>query len=152
MHITYESCTWKIEFYCQFHTQGAHDKPITHTSIIDILCKLIREVLTSECHHLYRNSCSNYIQKPTIQDHHMNKYYFLPFKTIFYSSHKGVPYTTGTLPSYTQRYAFQDHFIKRDASVEKRTNMSSKRQTLTNLKEIKLYLAGFDPDVCLSKF
>ena len=41
---------------------------ITHSSVIDILCQSIRELFTSECHNLGRNTYSNYMQKHTFQD------------------------------------------------------------------------------------
>ena len=53
-----------MEFLSQFHTPHMWQQ-ITHSSGIDILCQPIRELFTSDCHHLGRNKSSNYIQKHT---------------------------------------------------------------------------------------
>ena len=35
----------------------------THSWFIDIFCPSVRELLTSKCHHISTNTCSNYMQK-----------------------------------------------------------------------------------------
>ena len=56
---------------------------VTHSWVIDILCQPFRELSTSECHHLYRNTCFYYMKKHSFQDHYMNYILFSFFQTHF---------------------------------------------------------------------
>ena len=58
---------WKSHAHFLHTSHLATNNPLLHT---EILCQPLRELFTSECHHLGR-STSNYIQKHTFQDHYI---------------------------------------------------------------------------------
>ena len=74
---------WKMELSCPLHRQGRHDELVWHLSVIDTMCKPIRELFTSEYHHLSRYMHSNYTKKCTFQDHFREHEAFSIFQVHF---------------------------------------------------------------------
>ena len=66
---------------------------ITHCWVSDILCQSIRKLFTSDCHHLGRNTFSNYIQKYTFQDHYKflcQDHFLVPWFVFTMSRHVSI--------------------------------------------------------------
>ena len=115
----------KWNSHANSHTEVTCDKPITHSSVIEILCQPIRKLLTSRCHHLYRNEWFNHIQKYTFPDYYMKhilfsflqddhiKHILISFLIDhFLVQSQGWSPVVDTSPTCAQRCTHQDHFMK----------------------------------------
>ena len=98
----------KWNYHANF-TYTSHILLITQSSVIVILCHTIRELFKFDCHHIYINKCSHYIEKHTIPFKTLHKIYSIGLMQSEKTSLMTTPKCLGTqIFRWTLRYAPQD--------------------------------------------
>ena len=124
------------ETSCQLHRQVPDHKLLTIPELLTI-CVNQSELLTSECHPLSINTCSDYMQKPTFHDIYMT-YCPISIKTIIQNIHCSlslkpfsspiirVPLVVQVICQVAMTYISRQLYEKTEIQQQNMTYMASK--------------------------